>query len=62
VVLGVKGIIVFETKVEELGKCDACSYPSYAALHFALIQKSDLIKAENLGFEEEESPRWLKVQ
>jgi hypothetical protein len=31
-----------------------CGYPSYAAMHYALIRKTDLARAEILGFEQKD--------
>ena len=58
-VLGANGIMVYETKIESGEVCAACDCPSYAGVHFALIRKADLARAEALGFTEEEPPQWL---
>ncbi len=56
-VLYLKGIIVFETEVELYGLFLRCGYPSYAAMHYALIRKTDLARAESLGFEQKDPPQ-----
>jgi hypothetical protein len=48
------GIAVFDEDVVMLLVCAACSCPAYAAIHYALIKKTDRSKAESLGFEQEE--------
>ena len=55
-VLGAAGVAVFETTVEPYAVCAACSCPSYAAMHYALIKKVDLSKAEGVGFQEMSPP------
>lgn len=44
------GIGVYETAIEYHAVCAACGCPSYAAMHYALIAKSQLTVAEGLGF------------
>jgi hypothetical protein len=56
-VLYVKGIIVFETEVELYGSFACCGCPTYAAMHYALIRKTDLARAEQLGFEQKDPPQ-----
>lgn len=51
-----RGIDVFDTYKEHLGVCGACSCPSYAAIHYALIHNNDVEKAEKIGFELSEGP------
>jgi hypothetical protein len=34
-----KGILVYKTRIEHMPVCEACSCPSYAARHYALILK-----------------------
>jgi hypothetical protein len=50
------GIPVFETKVVYHPVCAACTCPSYAATHYALIKKEHLTRAERVGFEQEDPP------
>lgn len=51
------GISVFETKIEPHPVCAACTCPSYAATHYALIKKEHLTRAEQVGFEQKDPPR-----
>jgi hypothetical protein len=48
------GIAVFDEDVVMLLVCAACSCPAYAAIHYALIKKTDRSMAESLGFEQDE--------
>jgi len=51
-------IPVVDVMIEYLGTCDACGCPTYAAKHFALIEKQYLRAAERLGFTVQPLP-WL---
>lgn len=51
-ILGEARVTVYETRIEHLAVCAACSCPAYAATHYALIKKVDLAKAQDLGFHE----------
>ncbi len=53
------GIVVFETIIEPYLTCHACDCPAYAAMHYALILKTDLARAVNIGFEERNPPDYL---
>ena len=46
-----EGIVVFETDIQHLGVCAACSCPYYAAVHYALIPTDELEAAKEIGFE-----------
>jgi hypothetical protein len=48
--LGRAGIAIYETRIERLPVCAACSCPSYAATHYALIQRNDIDTARQMGF------------
>lgn len=49
-ILNQGGILVFRTTFEEYGTCLACGCPTYARMHYALIKKEDLARAEEIGF------------
>jgi hypothetical protein len=52
------GIAVFATSIEDYAVCHACIIcPTYAAMHMARIRRSQLAKAEALGFRQVEPPR-----
>ncbi len=51
-----RGIAVFDTGEEHLLTCAACSCPSYAAIHYALIHIDNVEKAEEIGFELSDGP------
>ena len=45
-----RGIAVFDTGEEHLLTCAACSCPSYAAIHYALIHIDKVDEAAEAGF------------
>ena len=55
-VLGSANIVVLGTQIEGYAVCAACGCPSYAAMHYALIYKNDLLKAKALGFQQKNPP------
>jgi hypothetical protein len=59
-VLGEAGIPVFDIIIEQYGVCAACGCPKYAAMHYALINRFRLTRAELLGFVQKEPPEELE--
>jgi len=59
-VLGEAGIPVFDIIIEHYGVCAACGCPTYAAMHYALINRFRLSRAERLGFVQKEPPEELQ--
>lgn len=55
-VLGEVGIPVFDIIIEHYGVCAACGCPTYVAMHYALINRFRLSRAELLGFEQKDPP------
>lgn len=55
-VLNGAGIPVYETEIEYYPVCAACGCPTYAAMHYALISKELLARAEQLGFQQKDPP------
>lgn len=55
-VLNEVGISVYDTAIDYYAVCAACGCPSYAAMHYALIGKEYLEKAEQLGFRQKDPP------
>jgi hypothetical protein len=49
--LEVVGIRVYDTDVRPAPTCRACICPSYAATHYALIDRRDKEAAQRFGFE-----------
>jgi hypothetical protein len=47
-----EGVLVYKTKIEHMPVCEACSCPSYAARHYALILKENLPAAGRAGFKQ----------
>jgi hypothetical protein len=50
------GVEVYETRMESLAVCEACSCPAYSALHYALVPKARLASARQAGFEPRDPP------
>ena len=51
------GITVYEMRIEFLMVCQACEIcPSYAATHYALIERNYISSAQNLGFLPQQPP------
>ncbi|MDI6802348.1 MAG: hypothetical protein QME58_00695 [Bacteroidota bacterium] len=55
-VLNGAGIPVYETAIEYYPVCAACGCPTYSAMHYALISKEFLARAEQLGFQQKDPP------
>ena len=57
-VLSNSDIAVFDTEIEPYMVCAACWVcPKYAAMHYALIARDNLEKAQQLGFGEKNPPQ-----
>ncbi|HLB01321.1 MAG TPA: S8 family serine peptidase, partial [Bacteroidota bacterium] len=56
VLLDSGGVKVYDTRLEFLAVCAACTCPAYAAIHYALIPSEDLGKARLLGFDLDSPP------
>ena len=56
-ILRSENIPVLGSHVEMYGTCRACGCPAYAAMHYALILKRDLARAEQMGFQQKAPPR-----
>jgi hypothetical protein len=54
--LGRAGIATYETRIERLLVCAACSCPSYAATYYALIQRNEIDNARQMGFLPKQPP------
>jgi hypothetical protein len=59
-VLGEAGIPVFDVIIEHYGVCAACGCPTYAAMHYALVHRFRLARAELLGFAQKEPSEELQ--
>jgi hypothetical protein len=60
-ILNRAGVYVADTAVEMYGTCDGCECPAYRAMHYALINKSDLGRAQRIGFRPRPLP-WLHIR
>lgn len=60
-ILNRAGVYVADTAVEMYGTCDGCECPAYAAMHYALINESDLGRAQRIGFKPRPLP-WLYIR
>lgn len=49
-VLATADIAVFDAKTEILSVCEGCGCPAYSGMHYARIEKTDMGKAESMGF------------
>ncbi|MBI5020757.1 MAG: hypothetical protein HZB59_04920 [Ignavibacteriales bacterium] len=61
ILLNAARIPVIDALIEYCATCDACGCPTYAAKHFALIEKKYLGQADRLGFTPQPLP-WLYVR
>ena len=59
-VLGEVRIPVFDIAIEYYAVCEACGCPTYAAMHYALVNRVQLSRAERLGFVQKEPPEELQ--
>lgn len=56
-VLNEVGIPVHDTAIEHYYIIALCGAPAYAAMHYALISKEYLARAEQLGFQQKDPPK-----
>ncbi len=57
--LEANGVPVLDVVREELGRLAVCGAPTYAAIHYALIDGDDAKAALDFGFEQsDEPPDW----
>lgn len=56
ILLANAGIEVYETRIETLAVCEACTCPAYSAWHYALIPKARQAAAQMAGFKPRDPP------
>lgn len=52
-------VVSYATAEEGLAVCEACDCPGYSALHYALIAKTDLPRAAQVGYQPRTPPVYV---